>query len=91
MMKFLIDECLSPDLAEVARGRGFVESSHVVWMGKAGSTKIGSRNIRNPCLAQAGNRTAGTFCDEGRRLQINSCSPEEVEFWFREASWATPG
>jgi hypothetical protein len=35
-MKFLIDddECLSLDLVEVARGRGFVESSHVVWMGK---------------------------------------------------------
>lgn len=35
-MKFLIDECLSLDLVEVARCRGFVESSHVVWMGKAG-------------------------------------------------------
>lgn len=36
MLKFLIDECLSLDLVEVARGRGFTESSHVVWMGKAG-------------------------------------------------------
>ena len=36
MVKFLIDECLSLDLVAVARGRGFVESSHVVWMGKAG-------------------------------------------------------
>jgi hypothetical protein len=35
-VKFLIDECLSLDLVEVARSRGFVESSHVVWMGKAG-------------------------------------------------------
>jgi hypothetical protein len=35
-VKFLIDECLSLDLVEVARGRGFVESSHIVWMGKAG-------------------------------------------------------
>ena len=35
-MKFLIDECLSLDLVEVARDHGFVESSHVVWMGKAG-------------------------------------------------------
>jgi hypothetical protein len=35
-VKFLIDECLSLDLVEVARGRGFVESSQVVWMGKAG-------------------------------------------------------
>jgi hypothetical protein len=36
VVKFLIDECLSLDLVEVARVRGFVESSHVVWMGKAG-------------------------------------------------------
>lgn len=36
MVKFLIDECLSLDLVEVAHRRGFVESSHVVWMGKAG-------------------------------------------------------
>jgi hypothetical protein len=35
-VKFLIDECLSLDLVEVARDHGFVESSHVVWMGKAG-------------------------------------------------------
>jgi hypothetical protein len=28
VMKFLIDECLSLDLVEVARGRGFVENSH---------------------------------------------------------------
>jgi hypothetical protein len=34
--KFLIDECLSPDLATLARDRGFAESSHVMWLGKAG-------------------------------------------------------
>ena len=34
--KFLIDECLSPDLAVLARERGFGESSHVTWLGKAG-------------------------------------------------------
>jgi hypothetical protein len=36
-MKFLIDECLSPELAEIARGRGFGESTHVVWIGKSGA------------------------------------------------------
>ncbi len=35
--KFLIDECLIPDLATLARQRGFVESSHVTWLGKGGS------------------------------------------------------
>jgi predicted nuclease of predicted toxin-antitoxin system len=33
--KFLIDECLSPDLAASARERGFVESTHVTWLGKS--------------------------------------------------------
>ena len=32
-MKFLIDECLSPRLAIVARDRGFSESQHVNWLG----------------------------------------------------------
>jgi hypothetical protein len=36
VVKFLIDECLSLDLVAVAHNRGFVESSHVVWIGKAG-------------------------------------------------------
>ncbi|HLQ89472.1 MAG TPA: DUF5615 family PIN-like protein [Xanthobacteraceae bacterium] len=30
-MKFLIDECLSPELAKLAHARGYGESSHVVW------------------------------------------------------------
>ena len=32
-MKFLIDECLSPSLAAIARERGFPESTHVTWLG----------------------------------------------------------
>jgi hypothetical protein len=35
-VKFLIDECLSLDLVAVAQRHGFMESSHVVWMGRAG-------------------------------------------------------
>ena len=35
-MKFLVDECLSPELTKLARARGFGESSHVVWLGRAG-------------------------------------------------------
>jgi hypothetical protein len=35
-MKFLIDECLSPELAQLARARGHGESSHVVWLNRAG-------------------------------------------------------
>lgn len=37
-MKFLIDECLSPELAELARDRGFAESTHATWAG-LGSAK----------------------------------------------------
>jgi putative toxin-antitoxin system antitoxin component (TIGR02293 family) len=35
-MKFLIDECLSPDLTKRAHEKGHGESSHVVWLGFAG-------------------------------------------------------
>jgi predicted nuclease of predicted toxin-antitoxin system len=33
-MKLLIDECLSPELAKLAHGRGHGASSHVVWLKK---------------------------------------------------------
>ncbi len=36
-MKFLVDECLSEELAKLARGRDHVESSHVRWIGKGQS------------------------------------------------------
>jgi predicted nuclease of predicted toxin-antitoxin system len=32
-VKFLIDECLSPELVALARARGFGESTHVTWLG----------------------------------------------------------
>lgn len=32
-MKFLIDECLSPALAALARQQGFAGSTHVTWLG----------------------------------------------------------
>ena len=32
-MKFLVDECLSPDLVAIARARGHGESTHVTWIG----------------------------------------------------------
>jgi hypothetical protein len=35
-MKFLVDECLSPELATRAHARGYGESSHVVWLGRGG-------------------------------------------------------
>ena len=35
-MKFLIDECLSLRLGDLAVEHGFVQSSHVVRLGKSG-------------------------------------------------------
>ena len=32
-MKLLIDECLSPSLAAIARERGYPQSTHVTWLG----------------------------------------------------------
>ncbi|MFP5236011.1 MAG: DUF5615 family PIN-like protein [Acidobacteriota bacterium] len=36
MTKLLIDECLSAELALMAREQGHHEASHVVWIGKSG-------------------------------------------------------
>lgn len=35
-MKFLVDECLSPELTHRAHAGGYVDSSHVTWMGRSG-------------------------------------------------------
>jgi hypothetical protein len=35
-MKFLVDECLSPELTKLAHAKGYGESAHVVWFGRAG-------------------------------------------------------
>ncbi|CAM5614978.1 hypothetical protein ATER59S_05765 [Aquamicrobium terrae] len=35
-MKFLIDECLSPELAKIAIDNNHGETSHIVWLGLAG-------------------------------------------------------
>lgn len=35
-MKFLVDECLSPDLTKLAHAKGHGKSSHVVWLGRSG-------------------------------------------------------
>jgi predicted nuclease of predicted toxin-antitoxin system len=32
-VKFLVDECLSPELVAIARARGHGESTHVTWLG----------------------------------------------------------
>ena len=36
-MKFLVDECLSPELTKLAHDRGYDESSHVAWLGRTGA------------------------------------------------------
>jgi hypothetical protein len=35
-MKFLFDECLSPELTKLAHAKGYGESTHIVWLGRAG-------------------------------------------------------
>ena len=44
-MKFLIDECLSPELAKLAQEKGHWESSHVTWRGWAGKKDWGLMEI----------------------------------------------
>ena len=41
-VKFLIDECLSPRLATIARERGCPQSTHVTWLGlRARASRLG--------------------------------------------------
>jgi hypothetical protein len=35
-MKFLVDQCLSPELTKLAQAKGHGEPSHVVWLDRAG-------------------------------------------------------
>jgi Domain of unknown function (DUF5615) len=37
-VKFLIDQCLPPELAEMARRRGYIESVHVSHRNRSGAT-----------------------------------------------------
>jgi hypothetical protein len=36
LMKLLVDECLSEELAKLAQRRGHAEASHIAWIGKCG-------------------------------------------------------
>jgi hypothetical protein len=54
-MKFLVDECLSPELTKLAHAKGHGESSHVVWMKLAG--KLSPRR----CGTAAAQGRAWTF------------------------------
>src|SRR5260370_40736398 len=36
-MKFLVDECLSPELTKLAHDKGYGASSHVTWLGRNGA------------------------------------------------------
>lgn len=42
-MKYLIDECLSPELATLARQLGHPASTHVAWLGLAGEPDLDHR------------------------------------------------
>ena len=57
-MKFLIDECLSPDLALIARDRGHPGSTHVRWLGlaSAGDWTIAKRAFEDGFVLVTHNR-----------------------------------
>ncbi|MEI2298818.1 hypothetical protein [Ensifer sp. MJa1] len=59
-MKFLIDQCLSPELAKIAIEKGHGETSHVVWM-KLGGLKS--------CVERQ-NRSRWVDCGSGCRCEV---------------------
>ena len=44
-MKFLIDECLSEDLAIMAQRAGHLDASHVRWLGLGGYSYILQKSL----------------------------------------------
>lgn len=62
-MKFLIDECLSPALALLARQRGYVESTHVTWLGLRSRTNrlVVSRAVNEDYVLVNNNTTDFTL------------------------------
>ena len=56
--KFLIDECLSPRLADVARQEGFPRTMHVNWLGLEGQPdwRLVQRAIRDEYVLVTSNR-----------------------------------
>ncbi|MER8911541.1 DUF5615 family PIN-like protein, partial [Mesorhizobium sp. M0854] len=58
-MKFLIDECLSPELAKLAREPRFPESSHVRWLGLVGAKDhmVTRRAVDDGCVLVTHNTT----------------------------------
>lgn len=68
-MKFLIDECLSPSLAAIARKRGFRESTHVSWLGLRSRKDwlLVRRAIRDGYVLVTNNKTDFTSLMEQER------------------------
>ncbi len=67
-MKLLIDECLSPDLVAVALAKGHGESSHVVWLGKAGWKDWELRALSLPVTGPLSQGIVWTFV--GRKIGL---------------------
>ena len=69
-MKFLIDECLSPELAVLARARGFHGSTHVTWLGMRSRKDwaIVRRAVRDGFVLVTNNTTDFTALYEGEEI-----------------------
>ncbi len=71
-MKFLIDECLSPELVAIARARGHGESTHVTWLGMRSRKdwSIVRRAVADGYVLVTNNAQISGRCSGGRR-----CTP----------------
>ena len=65
-MKFLIDECLSPELVIIARERGHWETTHVTWLGMRARKdwSVTRRAIVNGYVLVTNNTTDFTYLVE---------------------------
>jgi len=66
-MKLLIDECLSEELAKLARQRGHAEASHIVWIGKRGWKDWELKAVILDGIGRSSTRTASIFAAQTSR------------------------
>lgn len=74
-MKFLVDECLSPEFVSVARKRGHSESTHVPWLGLRSRKdwSIVRRAIDDGYVLVTNNTTDLPPCSAGRTCMPGWC------------------
>lgn len=99
-MKFLVDECLSPELTKLAHAKGHGESSHVVWLGRAGRKDWELKPfilegdwtfVVQPAKESDGADTRSRPNPRNRRIRWRWTAYVKADRWFEDGRGASAG